>query len=365
MKQISGKRSRGVLTLVLLISLCLHALVLFLFGTFKLVEHIVRDEKTFVSVVPEELDVPEVTMERPNIEQRNQQSTPPRPNPITVDATVDVDLPALDIDLNVANVSAYGRGSGFGIGTGTGNGNMREMAVKIKATDFGYTGFVEGTLEGTLYDLKRDNRGKDIKFSVETTKSIVRDFTKGTWRRRDLDKNYYSSEKKLYADSFIFKMDKAEKAPEAFDAADEIAPKSILAYYEGTFVPWETGEYRFLGRMDDVLIVNFGGKMVLDGSYHNDYSSFDQTKLGSIPGLKAMRVRDGYVVGKWVKFTAGQPVEMKVLLGETPGGFFGGGLFYQKKGDADDEYRVFFTKKPTSKDKRAIRKRIPELEDYM
>ena len=112
------------LFIVVGVSLGLHVLGLVFFGTWKIVESITREDQTFeapeIAEVPQEQ--PEYTV---NLEQRNQSSAPPRPNPIVVDSP-DVSIPALDIDVNIANASSYGRGGG---GVGSGIGDMREMVI--------------------------------------------------------------------------------------------------------------------------------------------------------------------------------------------------------------------------------------------
>ncbi len=112
------------LFLVVAVSLGLHIVGLVAFGAFKIVESVIREEQTFEApeIVEVPQDQPEYTV---NLEQRNQSSAPPRPNPIVVDSP-DVSIPALNIDVNIANSSSYGRGTG---GFGTGVADMREMVI--------------------------------------------------------------------------------------------------------------------------------------------------------------------------------------------------------------------------------------------
>lgn len=135
MHPVSKKASRSILATVLLISAGLHVAALFVFGIVTVATNVFREEIAFDVVAP--LEAPEQPPEviPVDLKQRNQSSTPPRPNPIVVDQVVDVDLPALDIDLNVANTSSYGRGGGGFGGNGLGGtgSKMREMAtVNIK-----------------------------------------------------------------------------------------------------------------------------------------------------------------------------------------------------------------------------------------
>ena len=121
------KSTRSTLALVLAISIGVHLVGLLIFGVMKIAEVVMREEVTFEAppMPPPPEEIPEFEV---NLEQRNEESSPPRPNPITVDSP-DIALPALNIDVNVDSYSSYGRGSGgFGSGMGTGGG-IREMAI--------------------------------------------------------------------------------------------------------------------------------------------------------------------------------------------------------------------------------------------
>ncbi|WP_269524495.1 vWA domain-containing protein [Coraliomargarita parva] len=113
------------LTLVIGISVGLHVVALLIFGAFKIVEAVVREEQTFEAPPIEQApqQEPEYVV---NLEQRTQSSSPPRPNPITVDSP-DVSIPALNIDVNIDAASSYGRGAG-GFGTGAGT-QIRDMVM--------------------------------------------------------------------------------------------------------------------------------------------------------------------------------------------------------------------------------------------
>lgn len=111
--------------MVLIASLGLHLLTLATFGTFKVVEAIVRPEQTFEAPPP----IEQVPQQEPeyvvNLEQRNQSSAPLSPTPTTVDSP-DISLPSLDdIDINVQNVSVYRRSPG----DLERDGSIREIAI--------------------------------------------------------------------------------------------------------------------------------------------------------------------------------------------------------------------------------------------
>ena len=124
-------RNRALITVVV-VSLGLHLVALLIFGTWKIVESITREEESFEA--PAIVQLPQVEPEYVvNLEQRNRSSAPPRPNPIVVKSP-DVSIPALNIDVNIADSSSYGQGAG-GFGSG-GLGKMREMALDLDSLEF-------------------------------------------------------------------------------------------------------------------------------------------------------------------------------------------------------------------------------------
>jgi len=352
MKYFFGKKSRNALVLVLAGSLGLHIVAIAIFGTIKFVSAVLREEQTFKAppIEPPPQKEPEYTV---NIQQRNKSSKPPRPNPIVVNNPTDIDIPALNIDVNVDSSSVYGRGGG---GFGGGLRGIREMALNL--TDFGYSSKVDGTLEGTLIDLKRDKNGSKI---GGKHMDKVYEFTDGTWKVSNLTKKYYSVEKKLYASYWVIGNTNASAAPRAFEVEGEIEPTAILAYYEGQFSPDFKGRMRFCGMGDDVLIVKLGSDIVLDASWQGGYSPIDfkQIELGKpLVGFKP-EVRHG----EWIKVDPAKVYDLKILLGEIPGGLFGCYLFYQKEGDKG--YRVFSTKPLTSSEKSRLRKVHADVKDAL
>lgn len=357
----SKKSTRGTLTLVLIVSVGLHLIALFIFGVVKIAQAVMREEVAFEAppLPPPPEEIPEFEV---NLEQRNEESSPPRPNPIVVDSP-DIALPALNIDLNLESTSSYGRGSG-GFGSGSGGGQIREMAIDL--TKFGYSGFVEGTLEGSLFDLKHDPSGKPLieynwnDSGVENhvgghAGRIIREFANGSWSLTGLKLNYKQAEEKLYGAYFIIPSGDAGDAPRAFDAEDEIKAKAILAIYSGTFVPSKSGRFRFAGRGDDSLIVRVRSRVVLDASYGNGYSSWNQNEAEQ--GKSMFGIGEPLIYGDWISLTAGTPTKIEVLIAEAPGGLFGAYLLLQEDGE---DLEIFSTKELTSKEKRLIRDSHPD-----
>lgn len=368
MKNFFGKKSRGALALVLIVSLGIHLLALLIFGTIKLVESVLREETVFEAAPVD--PAPQIEPEyQVNLEQRNKSTPPPRPPAIVVNNPSELNIPALNIDVNVETSSVYGRQGGV-FGGGGGLASIRDMDIRL--TDFGYTGQVEGTLKGSLFDTKVDPRGKalvtpeqvnDRNFLMSRMSKISKEFTSGNWSARALERDYFKAEKELYASYWMIQSGPAEKAPRDFGVENQVEPKSILALYEGTFTPSESGEFRFYAKADDIIVVRVNSDIVVDGSYYSNGSNWKGKEKGpkgpSLIGLGGFPPS----FGDWMKWEKGKPMNLKVLIGEAPGGIFGCALLYQKKGE--DRLRVFSTKPLTSKEKRILQAIHPDVEEWL
>jgi len=368
MKNFFGKKSRSALALVLMVSLGLHLVAILIFGTIKFVESVLREETVF-EAAPIEAPPQQEKEYQVNFEERNKSVPPPQPPAITVNNPTDLEIPAIDIDLNVDTSAVYGRAGGT-IG-GSGLQGIRDMEIKL--TDFGYTGQVEGTLKGSLFDTKVDERGEqlvapgqldDRNFLMSRMYEITKAFTSGRWSIRDLERDYFKAETDLYASYWVIEKGPAEKAPRDFGVADQVEPKSLLALYEGTFTPSESGEFRFYGKADDILVVRVDGDIVLDGSYYGGrFSNWkggrDQRGEKYLLGLGGTPA----AYGDWMKWEEGKPIDLEVLIGEAPGGIFGVCLLYQKKGE--EGLKVFTTKPLTTKEKRNLRNIEGFKEDWL
>jgi hypothetical protein len=265
----------------------------------------------------------------------------------------ELDIPALNIDVNVDSSSVYGRSGG---GFGGGLAGIRDMALDFKLTDFGYTGKTEGTLEATLFDMKRDRSGKGINVNRV---GAIREFTDSNWNLNNLTKKYYTAKNKLYASYWMIPNGPANRAPESFGVEGEIQPSGIGALYQGTYSPAKNMKMRFVGMADDVLIVRLNDQMVLDASWQNGYSKLDFNESGpkiqSVP--KAIRN------GEWLNLKAGETYDLSILVAEIPGGFFCCYLFYQIEGQ--DRLSIFSTKPFTTAEKRVIREMNPAIADLL
>ncbi len=99
--------------------------------------------------------------------------------------------------------------------------------------------------------------------------------------------------------------------------------------YHGKVTPPESGRFRFVGFSDDVLVVLVNDRVVLDGSLKSPLRGAARRKY-----FHQTHTVDGWqtYVGKTMAVTEGRPIDLKVLIGERPGGHFSGYLLIEKIG---------------------------------
>jgi hypothetical protein len=211
-------------------------------------------------------------------------------------------------------------GSGLGGGGGAGGG----------FSFFGFRGAGVG-LVGTFYDFKRDAQGKDTgvkRGDRPTYTAILKSFTSGsTWAPPQSHK-HFTSKARLGAKAFFFPAIADSEAGEAFQTP-EAGAAMWVAHYTGTVTPSASGTYRFVGWGDNVLIVGWNGKVVLDAS---DIGYVDRTRTNEGSVRFPKKGGTPMLSGEWFSVTAGSPVKVDVLLGDE-GGIFCAGLHIQKKGE--------------------------------
>ena len=122
----------------------------------------------------------------------------------------------------------------------------------------------------------------------------------------------------------------AKEAPKAFSVEKTVSPAMWLIHYKGQAVPPETGRFRFIGYADDWLAVAVNGKIALVAARQD--VKLIQTRWES-PEKAGMRAGNGNLkVGDWIDFKKGIPFDSDIVIGERPGGKFGGFLMIQKEG---------------------------------
>lgn len=285
---------------------------------------------------------------------------------ITVSATASsFSVPTPDVA--VENMSLeFGTNEGFGQGWSVGSG-FGQGASEGNYTLFGRQGG-SGGLKGEFYDCKMDKKRKVNKFGliysnlasgmhvrVSGHKQILANLIKKDFSESSLS-DYFKAETELAFTHLIMGKERANSAPKAFNVENQVSPSGWLVKYEGTVLTTAPGEYRFIGIFDDILIVYVNDKIVFDGSWGAFTKEYSK---GSNFGGKSL-MNKSMRQGPYFKMSGKDKI--RIIVGETPGGFVGGGLLIQQK---DKAYTTdpqgnpilppFVTEELSSADKERIR----------
>lgn len=279
-------------------------------------------------------------------------------------------------EMNALSSLDSGSLGGFG---GAGNSGAFGGAVKADTGAFGVPGGMgianpfgmvdpnANALKGTFYDLKQTKNRNETDMSEDSSKSndlfraAIREFVNSGWKERFFSK-YYQAPITLNQTKFFMPIMNAELAPEAFECEKEVKPQRWVVVYRGIVTPPKTGRYRFVGAADDVLVVRFDGKHVLDYGYtsgtlgksiQGNVEFFNDTK--DDPELKKLARRDfpmeipvqyydylttqtytkslgGLALGVEFDAVSGRPYPIEILISEIPGGFFSAVLMIEEIG---------------------------------
>ncbi len=265
------------------------------------------------------------TMSAPSINKR-----------ITTTGLSKVALPEMPAMPKVASAptkmaSAGGTDSSFTMGAMTNTGASGGGGSAVPAF-----GFREsrggGSLVGKFYDLKQTRDGKPSKLDQEKGfPAELATFVNG-WNESNLAK-YFTGPNPLFATQIYIPKTPAVQGPQAFNLGN-VQPKMWVIHYKGSVIPPESGTYRFVGMADDVLVVRFNGRVVLDSGSTNP-SGKGPSQFYASEGLQLkpeMGWYKGLGRGEPFQVNAGESYPMEVLLGEWPGGDFKAWLLLEKDG---------------------------------
>jgi hypothetical protein len=190
-----------------------------------------------------------------------------------------------------------------------------------------------GALVGKFYDLKQLANGQPSKLDQQNGyPAELAKFVNG-WNESTFDK-YFSGPNPLYTTQIFIPKINANQGPMSFGLGGRVQPKMWVVHYKGNVIPTESGTFHFVGMCDDVLVVRFNGRVVLDSGSTTPTGHAPQ-KFYASAGLQLdpkMNWYKGLGVGDPVQVTGGQSYPIDVLIGEWPGGDFKAFLMIEKEG---------------------------------
>ncbi len=226
-------------------------------------------------------------------------------------------------------------------GGGSGGGKGRRTS---KSTLFGFSETTEDDLVGTMYDLKLDSSGRkptDLGTKDTDFYGAVRGILSGNRVNPAALRKYFAVPKKLGATQIFIPMGQASEAPKTFGVADKVKPNYWLIHYRGRCATPTSGQFRFVGKADDLLWVAVDGRTVLEAHWDTSQSLTGWKPKDHIDEYSIVDFMEGntdedrakahLVFGDWMNWEAGKPHEIELLLGEYGGGRFFGLLLIEQK----------------------------------
>ncbi len=231
-------------------------------------------------------------------------------------------------------------------------------------------------LTGTLYDLKRSADGKttycttgggDAGRRKKELHEAVDILIKNNFNTSKLGQRYAKAPTKLSANQIYIYKDEKGKPIQANAATDAFANPPVSAggkppfpapgwmvVYEGKISPPETGEYRFVGMGDDLLLVGLNRKPVFyaywPGEGHGpavrepanaNWEPKDHCRNDGKGSGSGGSLQNHLFKGSWMKLVRGQTYSICIAFGEGAGGLGGAALAIERKGEPEDKDKKY------------------------
>ena len=193
-----------------------------------------------------------------------------------------------------------------------------------------------GSLVGKFYDLKQLKNRQPSKLDDQNGYAgEIAKFVNSGFNEANLEKYFVGPNPLFTTQIFIPKINSGQ-GPQAFGLGGQVQPKMWVVVYRGNVIPTESGTFRFVGVCDDILVVRFNGRVVLDsgsmtpsGHGPQKFYAGDGLKLENRKGMEWYK---GSGRGEPFQVTGGQSYPMEVMIGEWPGGDFKAWLQIEKEG---------------------------------
>ncbi len=228
--------------------------------------------------------------------------------------------------------------SGMPVATSPGQGGNSGNATGQKAphvavgNPFGGSQVMQDALIGTLYDFKQTKSHTSLPITNDIYCEIISKYINSHWNEAGMNK-YFQSPRPLYNTQIFIPRISAGEGPMAFGVEQLVNPNFYAIHYKAHVAPPEDGTYRFVGFGDNIMVVAVNGKTVLMGNL----KGYDPLKISWNPpsppeGALAYEGANRLFNGNWIPLTAGEGVDLDILIGESYGGTSGYFLMIQKQG---------------------------------
>jgi hypothetical protein len=299
----------------LVISLLFHAGAFFIAGLFVVFTVVKKPE--LVVVAPPPIERPKMKLQKPKVKVRK--SSNPKPSSRIVAKVKTAKMPEITLpDLD-------GSGDGLLSGAGGGPGIVLDLPDIKEVNVFGQKVSTGSDLKGTFYDLfkQRDGSLRTVEPLTEFGMAVSK-FVDSGCNKAVLAKYYRSPP--LYAVSVCIPSILSPVGPSAFgqDAGGKDA--GWFVHYEGTLIHPTDIKFRFWGAGDDLVCILIDKKCVLSTKYSSNkwvgrYIIGDWRPSGGISGVYYLGWSKAEV-SEWIDLKGGEPHQLDIVIGESPGGHF-------------------------------------------
>ena len=130
-----------------------------------------------------------------------------------------------------------------------------------------------------MFDLKMDSSGKkptglgpkgNPGVTDDDFYKACRELLAGNRVNESALRRYFAVPKKLGATQLFIPSRLADEAPKSFGVADKVKPNFWVIQYKGRFTAPVSGQFRFIGKADDLLWVAVEGRTVLEAHWDNN-----------------------------------------------------------------------------------------------
>ncbi len=306
----------------LIVSILAH--VLFGVGaTYLIVQTIQAKRKQNFAGQPTSPNAPMRVIEH-KVQMQKKQQTMSAPAPmkrITTTSHTPVALPAMPampkLDSAVTPLAMAGMGGtamGLGLGTGAasnassggGGGGLSLFGLRT-----GGAGLV-----GTFYDLKQTTTRQSTNMTPDQYGRIMVQFADGGFNTSLLGR-FYKADRPVYATRFWIPIIDADQGPAAFQLQNLVQPKMWCVHYRGQVTPPESFTFHFVGAGDDIMMVRFNGRLVLERNW-SAFTNWRAQANYDYPDLP--HPNGGFAKGNAITVEAGKSYPIEVIIGEQPGG---------------------------------------------
>jgi hypothetical protein len=344
----SQKLVKGMPSAVVL-SILIHAVLFLLAGMLVVFTVVKKEEKKFTP--PKAVERPKMKLKKPKVKVKK--TSKPKPTTRIVTKVDRANMP----DIQLPEMSGMGGGLGGGLAGFDMMPDFGEVSV------FGGGQSIGNDFEGTLYDFKRDRKGRDIPMDGDMFRQKVRDFALSGWKTTKLSR-YYRSPQKLYTTHFMMPPLPSAMAPDVF-GVPEMKSYYFMVHYTGKLVSKEPITFRFRGTGNAFSMVRVEGKEVFLACWPFHEAYFDWWRSTSADTRKYNLGEQQAAVGDWITLEPGKPLDMEIMFGEYTGGFMSAMLTVEVEGEDYERNNQGGPILPAFKTAEFSRDLLDEIEQYL